>query len=254
MVFESIKGEARAKKMILGAVKNKRISSSYIFYGFNSSEMADFAREFAKLLNCADLCGKCQNCKKIDLNIHPDFVVLQPEGKKNTIKIDMIRELKERVNIGPTEAEYLFITIIGADQIEQEAANSLLKILEEPPSKVVFVLIVSNINNLPKTVISRCQCIIFSGNEQITEENVGLPNSNSIYDLLQYSSSNYPVSKENDRQEALRKMESILYTLYRNKDFDKVYKTMNAVKMLKNNANVKIVFDHLFLSLGGWIR
>lgn len=251
MVFDSIKGEPRAKKMVLGACSAGKVAGAYLFQGQNTEEMSDFTREFAKFLNCPDLCGNCLNCKKIEAGVHPDLVTLMPEGKKQIIRIDSVRELKDRVRLGPAEAKYLVVRVINADCIEDAAANSFLKTLEEPPKNVVFVLITSSPDNLPKTVISRCQRVIFANQKEGADEIPQLPEGNDIYSLLQFSSALARLPKDNERQEAEKRLMALIGHFFKKRDLARARIILNSLKYLKRNANIKILFDHMALSLGG---
>lgn len=254
MVFESIIGEPRAKKIISGAHEAGKVSGAYVFQGQNAEEMAVFAKEFAKLLNCETACGTCLNCRKIESGVHPDFITVVPEGKKQIIKIDSIRDLKGRVKLGPVEAKYLMIRVINADSIEPAAANSFLKALEEPPQGVVFVLITSASDNLPRTVLSRCQKIIFANQPEELAESPELPKSYEIPALLEFSAGLAQLPKEAERQEAEKKLLALTAHFFKERDFFKARIILGAVKALKKNANIKLLLDHTALSLGGWIK
>ncbi|MFA5104094.1 MAG: hypothetical protein WC527_02840 [Candidatus Margulisiibacteriota bacterium] len=254
MVFESIKGEPRAKKIVLGAHAAGKIAGAYIFQGQNIEEMADFAKEFAMLLNCETACGKCLNCRKIESGVHPDFVTIIPEGKKQIIKIDSIRDLKDRVKLGPVEGKYFVIRVINADSIEPAAANSFLKALEEPPQGVVFILITTATDNLPRTVLSRCQKIIFANQTEDQLEAPDLPKSYDIPSLLTFSSELAQLPKESERQEAEKKLQVLTAHFFKKRDFPKARIIISAMKDLKKNANIKLLLDRMALTLGGWIK
>jgi DNA polymerase III delta prime subunit len=267
MVFDSLKGEPRAKKMLLGAHKNGKVAGAYLFQGQNIDEMSDAATEYARLLNCETAChasrlpagqagqsgGQCLNCRKIAADTHPDFITIVPEGKKQVIKIDAVRDLKSRVKLGPTEAKYLVIKVIRADSIEDAAANSFLKALEEPPAGVVFILIVSS-DNLPKTVLSRCQKVIFANQPEEQAIACGLPDGCDIPSLLKFSAGLAILPKESERQEAELKLQALIEHFFKKREFLKARAIMKAVKDLKQNANIKLLLDRMALSLGGWIQ
>jgi DNA polymerase-3 subunit delta' len=123
------------------------------------------AETFAKLLNCeapveGEPCGICSQCKKADSGNHPDIIIIRPEG--NSIKIGQMRALQEKIYFRCYEGKFKVIMIDDADLMTIEAANSLLKILEEPPESTVYILIAGDINKLPATIQSRCQAVPFS--------------------------------------------------------------------------------------------
>ncbi len=253
MVFDLIKGEPRAKKMLLGAHAASKVACAYLFQGQDIGEMSAFAEEFARLLNCGEACGTCLSCKKIASGTHPDFITLLPEGKKRIIKIDAVRDLKERVKLGPVEGRSLVIRIVDADCIEDAAANSFLKVLEEPPQGVVFILIASS-DNIPKTVLSRCQKIVFANQPKDAQAECELPKGYDIPSLLMFSSDLARLPKENERQEAEDRLKALVLHFFGKGEIPKARIVMSAIKDLKKNANIKILMDRMVLSLGGWIK
>lgn len=163
MSLISVVGQNKIAEMLLNSIKVKRVSHAYIFSGTNGVGKSKMAIEFAKALNCQgevyDACNTCQNCKRIEHHNHQDVVWLSPEG--NSIKIEQIRQLQRESNYKLSGSRYKIIIIEHADKMTNEAANSLLKFLEEPNSSVVTILLVENIYQLIKTIISRCQTIYF---------------------------------------------------------------------------------------------
>jgi len=126
------------------------------------------AINLAQALNCeADEppCGECVSCQKIASAKHPDIQIIgltsnddSAEAKlRAEISIDQIREMQHSANLPPFEGRYKVFIIDGAELLSNEAANCLLKTLEEPVSGVIFILLTSNDRLLPATVVSRCQ-------------------------------------------------------------------------------------------------
>lgn len=105
-------------------------------------------------------CGKCAACRKIQSDNHPDLHWLKPKG--TAIKIGQIRELAARIILKPYEANYRVIIIADAHKMNAAAANALLKLLEEPPARTLFILTAPQPGDLLPTVASRCQHIRFN--------------------------------------------------------------------------------------------
>ncbi|MEK7375548.1 MAG: DNA polymerase III subunit delta', partial [Candidatus Margulisiibacteriota bacterium] len=162
MSFTNIKGEERAKKILSGSFNNERIPNAFLFSGQNLAEMKQISLDFALLLNCSASCGSCGNCLRIKKNKHPDVIDLVPLEKRQTIGIDQVKELQDFIKYGPSSGKHLVVLIGECEKLTLEAANCLLKTLEEPPKDVLFVLTTSREDYLPRTVISRCQKIIFT--------------------------------------------------------------------------------------------
>ena len=134
--IDSVLGQEKAKKMLRRAVRGNRLSHAYLFRGPAGVGKKTLARAFGNYLNCQnptngqDACASCQSCHKLKSGNHPDLLVVEPEGV--SIKIKQIRELKHALTFPPFEANYRIVLITDVHAMRREAANSLLKILEEP--------------------------------------------------------------------------------------------------------------------------
>lgn len=251
MVFDEIPGESRAKTIILGAYKTGRLPNAYIFSGNNTEEMSLAVKDLAKLLNCGSFCGICLNCSKIEKDIHPDFITVVPEGKKQIIKIDSVKELKDRIKFGPSEGSYMVARIVGADSIEAPAANSFLKTLEEPPEKVLFVLVTQRPDNLPKTVISRCQKVIFANQGPTAEALEPALSKGDIHGALEFSETMLAGSRETEREDTLKRLEGLLVYYWRGRKAAEARIVMDAFKRIKKMGNARLSMDNMALALGG---
>lgn len=168
-----------------------RLPHAMLLVGPPGVGKASFAEQLAALLLCESVtaeskaCGRCEACRWLETGNHPDFRRIAPEGddeaaegvaekaKKrgaSMIKIDQIRELEGFVFIGSHREGNRVVIIEDADAMNAPAANSLLKILEEPPSSVYFLLISSKSKSLLPTIRSRCRAILFEPPEQSVAE------------------------------------------------------------------------------------
>ena len=102
-------------------------------------------------------CGQCHSCQLFIAGTHPDHIFIQPEEAGKQIKIDQIRELKSKQSLTPNIADYKTVVISPADGMTVSAANSLLKLLEEPQDNTILLLLSSVPHKLPITIRSRCQ-------------------------------------------------------------------------------------------------
>jgi len=163
--------------LLHNAFSQNRLSHAYLLSGVSGLGKTDFAREFAGFLLCERAvetrfiasqvsCGICRNCKQFSANTHPDFIFITPEEKSNIIKIDQIRALSEKISRTSHAGGYQVVIISPADAMPVQAANALLKTLEEPNGKVIIFLIDDQKQLLPATIISRCQKINFSADEK----------------------------------------------------------------------------------------
>lgn len=161
MSFDSILGQEDAVEILQDEMEKQRISHAYLFSGQSGIGKSKLGYEFAKAVFCReeelDSCDKCISCRKMEHQNHPDFKIISILENKNIISIDQIRELKKEIAYKPYESEKKLYIIESADQMSKEAANSLLKTLEDPPSFATIILLAEDTSRLLPTIISRCQ-------------------------------------------------------------------------------------------------
>jgi DNA polymerase-3 subunit delta' len=193
-LFNGEIGHSDVQQRILHSIKNERLPHAFLFYGKEGTGKSAFAIEIAKLLNCEKgplvICGKCPACIKISKLEHPDVKFIFPvpgssiakpqdigealqeksrnpykrvsfPAKHTNISIDMIRELKYESKFKLYEGKKKIFIIDEADTMRPEAANALLKLLEEPPANLMLILISSHIHRILATIKSRCQLVHF---------------------------------------------------------------------------------------------
>ncbi|NNG02451.1 MAG: DNA polymerase III subunit delta' [Desulfobacteraceae bacterium] len=107
-----------------------------------------------------DPCGICRECRRIESGLHPDIVDIKPNGAY--IRIDQIRELCNTLSMKPYESGLRFVIISDAQVFTPEAANAILKVLEEPPDRTILILTSQQTSDLLPTIVSRCQQIRFN--------------------------------------------------------------------------------------------
>lgn len=168
MPFQDIVGHERPIQILKGALRRGCLAHAYLFSGEEGIGKLRVARALAQTANCLasgtspgeEACGQCLSCRTFEAGTHPDWVYIQPEG--TMIKIGQVRELGQKISLSPISARYRFVIFHHAESMNQEAANALLKGLEEPPRHTVMILITSRPHALLKTVVSRCQGIRFA--------------------------------------------------------------------------------------------
>ena len=156
--FDKIYCNEQLKSHFEASVEKGNLSHAMIFEGAKGSGRYTLATEIALAMSCNSInkpCRACPNCKKTEQGLNPDIITLGlPEGKA-TIPVELIREIKSMALTFPTEGEYKFFIIRDAEKMTVQAQNAFLKILEEPPSFVVFILLCTNASLMLPTVISR---------------------------------------------------------------------------------------------------
>lgn len=161
MSFNSVIGQNEAVKILQDEMEKERISHAYLFSAKSGTGKSKMAFEFAKATFCKeeklDSCGSCINCRKMEHHNHPDFKRISVQEGKSSISIDQIRELKKEIAYKPYESDHKIYIIEPAEKMTREAANSLLKTLEEPPSFATIILLAEDSGKLLSTIVSRCQ-------------------------------------------------------------------------------------------------
>lgn len=165
MNFNEILGNNKIKQDLQEIIDNNTISHSYMFVGIDGIGKKLIAKEFARKILCLNKqnqnCVTCDSCIKFNSGNNPDFLEIFPDG--NSIKIAQMREMQEKVYQKPIVSDKKVFIIDQVEKMTEEAQNSLLKTLEEPPEYMVIILITSNENKLLNTVKSRCIRINFTG-------------------------------------------------------------------------------------------
>jgi DNA polymerase-3 subunit delta' len=156
-----VKGAAAA--LLERSYRNGALAHAYVFLGPEGSGKKETAVHFAKMILCARReeapCGECVHCRRVASGNHPDLLQIEPEGQ--AVKIGQIRELQRAFLLKSTESACKVYILHQADQMTAEAANALLKFLEEPATPVVALLLAENRARLLPTVLSRCQIVPF---------------------------------------------------------------------------------------------
>lgn len=162
--FDEVLGQDRVTNVLKNQVKTGKISHAYIFSGERGTGKTSCAKIFAKAINCLNPkdgspCLECENCKAIEEESTIDIVEMDAASNR---RIDDIRNLKDNVIYPPNKLKYKVYIIDEAHMITREAFNALLKIMEEPPSHLVFILATTEIEKVPRTTLSRVQKFEFN--------------------------------------------------------------------------------------------
>lgn len=224
------------QRVLEGIINNGRIASAYIFLGPPGSAKLAAAEEFADRLGCA----------KVDRR------VVSPDGA--SVKIEQILQLQHDTRFGPAAGPRLLAIVEQADEMTPEAAAAFLKTLEEPAPAVTFVLLVEREDRLPRTIVSRCQRIIFQ--EELKEwrpdpqlagwyEELRSLGKKNVIDLFDLSTR---LEKEKERIEELL-YELILFAKNELGNIRLARTMLEAVKYIKRKANLRLTLDVMCLKL-----
>jgi DNA polymerase-3 subunit gamma/tau len=162
-VFEDVVGQRLITDTLKNAILTERVAHGYIFSGARGVGKTTTARVLAKALNCAQgptvtPCGECPSCQEIAAGNSIDVLEIDAASNRG---IDEIRELRENVRYLPARDRYKIFIIDEAHMLTTEAFNALLKTLEEPPPRSLFILATTEPHKLPSTIQSRCQHFSF---------------------------------------------------------------------------------------------
>ena len=159
--FSEVIGQEHVVQTITNSFLNDMISHAYLFSGPRGSGKTTIARLFAKGANCTgrkknefEPCNKCSSCKEIMEGRSMDIIEIDAASNRG---IEEIRDLRDGIKFVPAKEKYKVFIIDEAHQLTKEAANALLKTLEEPPSHAIFILATTEIHKMIPTIISRCQ-------------------------------------------------------------------------------------------------
>jgi DNA polymerase-3 subunit delta' len=173
--FSNIIGHNEIIRALNKALQEAKIGHAYLFAGPAGVGKKTLTKAFAKRLLCNNLsekgpgdpsdkgpedlgivdCNDCRSCTLFQTGAHPDFITVAPSG--NSIKIEQLRELQHNTYLRPLNSDYKVFFFPDAEQLTEAAANSFLKILEEPPAGVVFLFTAVRADRILPTIRSRCQ-------------------------------------------------------------------------------------------------
>ncbi len=241
-------------EFLKNAAKNGKLTHGYLFYNGTSDEMKDTALKFAEFLKT----------DKFDI-----FYIVPEEGKKET-SIDQIKKIKKHLFLSPYNSFYKFVIIDRAETMNSEASNALLKTLEEPLGNAILILITSNPNLLPKTILSRLQEIRFKSislnkiaKDFINEEHVNILKKplNDIFKYIEKITKENKENKENN-SEIFLILNSWLFW-FREKlisEENKTKENLNIIKEIQKtkdlisgtNVNQRLALENLILCINNY--
>jgi DNA polymerase-3 subunit gamma/tau len=158
--FSQVVGQEHILRALENSIQHNKLHQAYMFSGTRGVGKTTIARVFAKCLNCQkgdvpqpEPCNECTACKEIKAGRHIEFLEVDAASRTG---VDDMRELLESVQYKPTNARYKIYLIDEVHMLSKSSFNALLKTLEEPPPHVMFLMATTEVEKVPKTVLSRC--------------------------------------------------------------------------------------------------
>lgn len=175
--FSPLSEHAPLWERIQLAREHQRMPQALLLMGSPHVGLYDFAHRLAAILLChaeSKPCSECDSCYLLHAGTHPDYRIIRPEIEGGVIKIEQIRNLQEDVYQTPQCGQRMVVLIEHADKLNTASANALLKVLEEPPSYLHFILSAEQLNAIPATILSRTQRLMFPDPYHDISNDVGL--------------------------------------------------------------------------------
>lgn len=248
MSFEQIIGQDITLKILRNSLKEKRRGLTYLFYGPPGTGKSFTARQFAKATNCLtrseDSCDTCSSCLRMEKLEYPDLHWLDLEEGSNNVKIEQVRSLRDEINLKPFEGRAKIFIIDNCQNLTTDAANCLLKTVEEPPADSIIILITSDLRSVIPTISSRALKLRFSRLNrdraaQILKSNADL-NDQQVNFLSRYSEGRACVFTNQNKNEFLRQRENILNALFDNLPPEKIEDLFKNKDSASDNLHVLI--------------
>lgn len=251
MNFDDIIGNNEIKEYLLNSIEKNNISQSYLFTGIEGIGKLLIAKEFARRILCLDEKREsnctCKSCKCFEGLNHTDYFIINESGE--TIKIDQIRELTNKIIERPIISNRKVYILNDAEKMTVEAQNCLLKTLEEPPEFAIIILITSNENLILNTIKSRCMMIKF---RNITDDKLKeyaiekLGYTQITHNMLKsFNGSIGKVISQRDNQEKYLQIERIINNFAK----DDIIDIMNNAKIIYDKENIDKILDYMTICI-----
>ena len=252
MAFQNILGNSRVKTILSKSLQRNRVPHSLLFIGPDGVGKREMALVVAKALNCLqkteNSCEECFSCAAINKKNFPDVMEVSPQ--KDVIKIEQMRLLKSTTYLKPMVGKKRVFIISDAEKMREEAANSLLKILEEPPSFSHIILLTDNPYLILPTIKSRCQVLSFAPVFKEDIEKVLLEKGYDeekarVISLVVHGNLRYALSLDwDDLQEKRKKAWQVFHALIKKENASVFLKEFSSARFLRRQ-DLEQIFEIL---------
>lgn len=249
--------------LLLKSVKHGRLAHAYLFEGDRGTGKDQAALWLAKEIFCQQKindqpCNVCNNCTRIDEGIHPDVLVVEPDGQ--TIKVDQIRELQTEFSKSGFEGQHKVFILKDAEKMNLSAANSLLKFLEEPAGGFLAILETTALARILPTIQSRCQILHFQSlskkilQEKLQAQGIGKQSAALLTDLTNSYDKAVEISQDEWFNEAKESMTQ-WFNYLKNRDLQSfIYVQKKLLTIFKEKNQQQQGLSILLLFYQGYLK
>lgn len=267
MIFP-LENNSAVKSTVLNFISAHRIPHAIMIEGDNLDEnlaLADFIAKAAVCGSAEPPCNKCLNCHQAEVKTHPDITYVRTEDGKKNLTVGQVRQIRTDAFVKPHSADNRVFIIEEAQRLNEQAQNALLKVLEEPPQNVVFILVTPSKTALLDTIISRC--VVLSLYSDKTQENDYTDIAEQFLNIM-FSGSDYEMLKlltplEKNRLATQTFFETLsLRCAKRIKDGNRNARVLNSVfddikyylDLLETNINMPLLFSTVVIRTKSYVN
>ena len=203
-------------KTLTNEIKNNKYSHAYLFESNGNADTLKLVLAFAKMLLCPNNysnnsnCVNCTICERIDKNIYSDLKIIEPDGM--WIKKEQLDELQKEFSTKSIESNKKVYIINGAEKLNVQASNSMLKFLEEPEEGIIAILITNNVYQLLSTIVSRCQIISLA---KLDNKNINIDLSEEELDIHLNNINNFVKYLEKEKLDTIIMSNKLWHDIYK---------------------------------------
>lgn len=237
--------------------QNNQLQHAYIFEGAAGVGKYKMAKWISQMIYCesptkeGNPCLTCNQCKRIEVEEHPDVVTIRPDGA--SIKVRQVRQIKEEFSKSGMESRKKILIIQEMDKMTASGANSLLKFIEEPEGEIMIILLTEEIQRLLATIVSRCQIIHFQRTDMndrlvdIVDKDIPRESATILAYLTQDSQVAEKMYENEDFQKIIQTVWQWFVLLNKNTDQAFIYVHTNIMPLVKTKEDSKLILDLLLI-------
>lgn len=243
--------------LFMNLIKTNRLQHAYIFEGVAGTGKYEMARWIAQSLYCqkptddGSPCLECNQCFRIQQGEHPDVTTLQPDGQ--TIKVDQVRAIKEEFSKSGMETRRKILIVEDMEKMTTNAANSLLKFIEEPEGEITIMLLTTEVQQLLPTIVSRAQIIHFPIRdikiriEDIQEKGIPREAATIIAYLTQDTDQAIAIYESEEFASIVEVVWKWFVLLHKNSDQAFIFIQTDLLEYAKNREQASLILELLIL-------